>query len=192
VVVVDGIVASAIGGAASGAASDAVLLLNAKFYTWWAEEKSVGKNSSADNSNLDSSNDSDAASIENQQTMVKIVQFFSRELEKVHHDHAAVVATLNASNDAANAAIGAKDVQINTLINSHTALINSHAALITNNSALNAALISNNTALNAALISNNTALIDIVKNNRPGWFRRATTGNARAPVGTTENPAEDT
>jgi hypothetical protein len=185
VVVVDGIVASAIGGAASGAASDAVLLLNAKFYTWWAEEKSVGKNSSADNSNLDSSNDSDAASIENQQTMVKIVQFFSRELEKVHHDHAAVVATLNASNDAANAAIGAKDVQINTLINSH-------AALITNNSALNAALISNNTALNAALISNNTALIDIVKNNRPGWFRRATTGNARAPVGTTENPAEDT
>jgi hypothetical protein len=162
VVVVDGIVASAIGGAASGAASDAVLLLNAKFYTWWAEEKSVGKNSSADNSNLDSSNDSDAASIENQQTMVKIVQFFSRELEKVHHDHAAVVATLNVSNDAANAAIGAKDAQINTLINS-----------------------------NAALISNNTALIDIVKNNRPGWFRRATTGNARAPVGTTENPAED-
>jgi hypothetical protein len=61
--------------------------------------KSEGKNSSTDNSNLDSSNDSDAASIENQQIMVKIVQFFSRELEKVHHDHAAAVATLNSSND---------------------------------------------------------------------------------------------
>jgi hypothetical protein len=173
-------VAAAVASAIAGAASKAVQLLNDKFYAWWAKEKSVDKKSS----NLDSSNDSDAASIDDQ--LAKIVQFFSRELEKVHHDHAAVVATLNASNDAANAAISAKDAQINTLININGAKDAQINTLINSN----AVLIKSIADSNAALVSYNAALIDIVKNNRPGWFQRVNTGNARAPVGTTKNQAE--
>jgi hypothetical protein len=215
VVALETVVTAAIGGAASGAASETVVqVIKAKFDAWWAKEKSVNKNSSADISNLDSSNDSDESSIDSEhQTMVKIVQFFSHELEKLQHDHAAEIGakdaqigTLINSNGAKDAQISAKDGQINTLINSNAALVsalvsnnnaalnaalntalNNNAALISINAALNAALISNNATLNAALISNNTALIK----NRPGWFRRVNTGNARAPVGTTENAAED-
>jgi hypothetical protein len=161
-VAVEALVTAAFAGAASGAASEHVAQVmkaqKANFDAWCAKKQGVDKNSSADISNLDSSDNSDESSIEHQ-TMVNIIQFFSHELETLQHDHAVEIANLNASNDAA-----IKDAQISTLINS-----------VTNS---NAALVSNNAALNAALISNNAALLDIVKNNRTGWFRRVNTGNA--------------
>jgi hypothetical protein len=170
----EALVTAAFAGAASGAASETVAQLvkdqKANFDAWFAKKQGVDKNSSADISNLDSSDNSDESSIEHQ-TMVNIIQFFAHELETLQHDHAVEIANLNASNDAA---IGAKDAQIGTLI-AKDAQISTLINSVTNS---NAALVSNNAALNAALISNNAALLDIVKNNRTGWFRRVNTGNA--------------